>query len=98
MSLSKVRKKAKIRNRYNQVPHLAKDIVWENDKNRAKRHIQESQEFTSFLAGDQGGARHRQYGKDKYKQERFTKEVSLEWPVRKLLEGFIRCLVLVQPR
>ena len=31
--LNKVGKKAaKIRNRYNQVPHLAQDIIWESDK------------------------------------------------------------------
>ena len=29
----KVRKKAKIRNRYNQVPHLTQDTIWESDKN-----------------------------------------------------------------
>ena len=28
----KVRKKAKIRNRHNQAPHLTKDITWEIDK------------------------------------------------------------------
>ena len=28
----KVRKKAKIRNRYNQVPHLTQDTTWESDK------------------------------------------------------------------
>ena len=28
----KVRKKAKIRNRYNQVPHLIRDTIWESDK------------------------------------------------------------------
>ena len=38
------RKKAKIRERYNQVPQLTQDIVWESDKNTTKRHIQESQE------------------------------------------------------
>ena len=29
----KVRKKAKIRKQYNQVPHLAQDTIWESDKN-----------------------------------------------------------------
>ena len=28
---NKVRKEAKIRNRYNQVPHMAQDITWESD-------------------------------------------------------------------
>ena len=33
----KVRKVAKIRNRYNQVPHLTQDTTWESDKNTTKR-------------------------------------------------------------
>ena len=32
----KVSKKAKIRNRYNQVPHLTHDTTWESDKNTRK--------------------------------------------------------------
>ena len=34
----KVKKKAKIRNRYNQVPHLTRDTIWESDKNTRKHH------------------------------------------------------------
>ena len=30
----KVRKTAKIRNRYNKVPHLTKDTTWESDKKK----------------------------------------------------------------
>ena len=33
-----VRKLAKIKNRYNQVPHQTKDITWESDKNTIKHH------------------------------------------------------------
>ena len=40
----KVRKKANIRNRYNQVPHLTQDIIRESDKNTRKHYTQESQE------------------------------------------------------
>ena len=57
----KVRKKTEIRNRYNQVPHLTKDIVWETNKNTTKRHIQESQDASPVPAGDHKAARHRQY-------------------------------------
>ena len=32
----------KIRNRYNQVPHLTQDTTWESDKNTIKHHKQES--------------------------------------------------------
>ena len=47
-----VRKRAKIRNRYNQILHLTKDTLRESDKNTRKHHIQESQEVSSFPAGD----------------------------------------------
>ena len=50
------RKKAKIRNQYNQVPHLTQDTVWKSDKISRKHHIQESQEVKSFPAGDQKAA------------------------------------------
>ena len=56
----KVSKKAQIRNRYNQVPHLAQDTTWESDKNRRKHHIQENQEVSPFPAGDHKAAMNRQ--------------------------------------
>ena len=37
----KVRKEAKIRERYNQVPHLTQDTTWESNKKHNKHHIQE---------------------------------------------------------
>ena len=49
---SKVSKKAKTRNRYNQVPHLTQDPTWESDKNTRKHDIQEGQAFRPFPAGD----------------------------------------------
>ena len=36
-----VKKAAKIRNRYNQVPHLTQDTTWESDKNTFKHHKQD---------------------------------------------------------
>ena len=39
--LLKVRKGAKISNRYNQVPHLTQDTTWESDKNIIKQHKRE---------------------------------------------------------
>ena len=53
--LIKVRKKAKIRNPYNQIPHLTQDIHMESEENTRKRHIQESH----FPAGDHKTARNR---------------------------------------
>ena len=37
----KVRKTAKIRNQYNQVPHLTQDTTWESDKITMRHHKQE---------------------------------------------------------
>ena len=54
------RKKGKIRNRYNPVPHLTQDTTWESNKNTRKHHIQERQEFTLFPAGDHKAAINRQ--------------------------------------
>ena len=41
---NKVRKAAKIRNRYNQIPHLTQDTTWESDN--------KSEEDSPFEAGD----------------------------------------------
>ena len=56
----KVKNKANIRNRYNQVSHLTQDTLCESDKHATKRHTQESQEVSPFLAGDHKAAKHRQ--------------------------------------
>ena len=45
-------KEAKIRNRYNQVPHLTQDTTQESDKNTIKHYTQESQVVSPFPAGD----------------------------------------------
>ena len=56
----KVRKKAKIWNRYNQAPHLTQDTVLKSGKYTRKHHINESPEASPFPAGDHKAARHRQ--------------------------------------
>ena len=56
----KVSKKAQIRNRYNQVPHLAQGTTWESDKNTRKHHIQENQEVSPFPADDHKAALNKQ--------------------------------------
>ena len=56
----KVKMKAKIRNRYNQLPHLTRDTIWESDRNTRKHHSQESQDVSPFPAGDHKAARNRQ--------------------------------------
>ena len=51
--LLKVGKKAKIRNRYNQVPYLTQDAVWESDNS----HTGESRnQLFNFPAGDHKAA------------------------------------------
>ena len=64
----KVKKKAKVRNRYNQVPHLTRDTIWKSDINTRKHHTQERQEVSPFQAGNQKAAKEqtRQYNKDKH--------------------------------
>ena len=42
----KTRKKAKIRNQYNHVPHLTKDTVGESNKNTRKHQKQQFQEVS----------------------------------------------------
>ena len=51
LSIIKVSKVAKIRNRYNQVPHLTQEYQWESDK-LTEDTTNESQEVSPFPAGD----------------------------------------------
>ena len=55
-----IKKKVKIRNRYNQVPNLTQDNTWESDHNTKKHLIQESQEASPFSAGGHKAAMDRQ--------------------------------------
>ena len=43
-----------------QSPHLTKDTTWESNKNTIKHHTQESQEDSSFPAGDHKATMNRQ--------------------------------------
>ena len=52
----KVRKKAKIRNRCNQVPHLTQDATFESDDTTRAHHIRESKEVSLYTAGDHKAA------------------------------------------
>ena len=52
---NRVKKKAKIRNQYNQVPHLTQDTIYGK-----VTKTQESQEISPFPAGDHKAARNRQ--------------------------------------
>ena len=54
----KVRKAAKVRNRYNQVPHLTQDTVWESDKTQLNM-TNKSKEVSPFSVGDYKAAMNR---------------------------------------
>ena len=47
------------RNRYNQVPHMTQDTVWEGDINTRKHYIKGCQEVSSCPIGDHKTARNR---------------------------------------
>ena len=81
----KVRKKAKIRNRYNQVPQLNQDIEWESDKNKKTSHLGK-QETIPFPSGDHKTARHRLDNMSKTNPNP-QKKYCLGQSVRKALEG-----------
>ena len=68
----KVSKEAKIRNRYNQVPHLTKDTTRESDT--IIQYIKESQEVSHFPAGDHKAAVNRQENMTKMINKRCTSE------------------------
>ena len=55
LQIVKVRKTAKIRKRYNQVPHLTQDTTWESNKNTINI-TNRSQEISPFPAGDHKAA------------------------------------------
>ena len=52
--------KAKIMNRYDQVPFPTQNITWESDKSTRKHNTRESHEVSLFPAGDHKTARNRQ--------------------------------------
>ena len=74
----KVSKKEKIRNRYNQVPHLTQEATLENDKNTRKHHFQESQDSSPFPAGNHKAAMNRQDRHETYITKRIHKR-STPW-------------------
>ena len=57
-TLFKVKKAAKTRNRYNQVPYLTQDTTWESDKIQLNI-TNKSQELSPFPAGDHKAAMNR---------------------------------------
>ena len=80
----KIRKEAKIRNRYKLVPHLTRNTIWESDNNTIKHHTQESQKASPFLVGDR---------KDKHETKILKKDPQKECHLgitsKTLIEGLI---------
>ena len=74
----KVVKKAKIRNRYDQVPHLTQNTIWKSDKNTRKHHIPESEEVRLFPAGDQKAAINRQDMDEDKHESQITRSTALK--------------------
>ena len=95
VSSIKVRKKAKFRKRYNQVPHLSQDTIKKSDKGTRKHHTKESEEVNPVQSGDHKAARNKQdslYNLQRQERNTITKRIhkrstALEWSVRQLLEG-----------
>ena len=74
----KVRKIAKIRNRYNQVPHLTQDTTWKSDKTIIKHPKREPRGVSLFPAGDHKAAMNRRESMTNTRQKKHkgsTKEV-----------------------
>ena len=57
----KVRKKAHIRNRYNQIPHLTNDTIWESKKKTQENITHKRAKKSAFFpTGDHKATRNRQ--------------------------------------
>ena len=76
-NLIKVRKKAKIRNWYSQIPHLTQNIIWDSEKTHKKHHIQESEKVYPFQVGDHNTARNRQGSMTDNHRTLITKRIRL---------------------
>ena len=69
------------------------DTIWKRDKNTSKHHTKDSQEVSSFSAGDHKAARTRHYNKDKHKTQITKKDTQKKHCLKavskiSLLEGF----------
>ena len=64
------KEETQIRNRYNQIPHLTQNTIWER-----KHHIQESKEVSPFLAGDHKAAINRQGNTTDKHETNITKKI-----------------------
>ena len=87
---SKVRKKAEIRTRYNQVPHLTQDTTWESNKNTKKKHHQQEQRGQPFPASDHKAAMNRRKSMRNIRHKKHIKEVPSWNGQYILLEGLNR--------
>ena len=85
----KVSRKANIRNRYNQVPHMTQITASESDKNTRELHIKASQEVSPFPAGIHKAAMKRQESIKKIKHI-FTSQSTI---FQRLLYPYFKCKI-----
>ena len=80
-SYKEIRKAAKIRNRYNQVPHLTQDTIWDGEKNT--NITNKSLEVGPFLAGDHRAAmnRHESVTNTRHKAQGLPKSNDAAFPM-----------------
>ena len=101
-ALKKVRKRAKIRNQKNQIPHRTKGTIWKSDKNTRRCNKQESHEVSPFPTGDHKAAMNRQDSMTDCHKTKITKRIhkrstTLVRSVRKLPEGLTHLMVPTSP-
>ena len=77
--------KAKIKNRYNQVPHLTQDTAWESDKTQ-----EDSQEVSPFPTGDNKDARNRHDSIAKTNTSKKKKQIHRLGLVHKKITGGLK--------
>ena len=88
-TIFKVRKEAKIRKRYNQVPHSTQDTTWESNKNTINI-TNNSQEVSPFRAGDHKAAMNRR------KSMRNTRRKNTNDPQKKYRLGTVCKNILLE--
>ena len=88
-AMIKVKKGAKIRNQYNQVPHLTQDTTWESNKNTINI-TNKSQEVSHFRVGDHKAAMNSR------KSMRNTRHKSTNDPQKKYRLGTVSKYILLE--
>ena len=78
----KVRKKAHIRNRYNQIPHLTNDTIWESEKTQENITHKRAKKTAFFPTGDHKATRNRQDSMAELQKRIHKRSTALERSVK----------------